>query len=56
MATTRKFTDEFMREAVKLATQPGVIMTKIGLPAQRKGSPEGLPIPTLRNVPELITH
>jgi len=29
MGTRRKFTDEFKREAVKLATQPGVPMTKV---------------------------
>lgn len=29
MGTRRKFTDEFKREAVKLATKPGVPMTKV---------------------------
>ena len=29
MGTRRKFTDEFKREAVKLATQPGVPLTKV---------------------------
>ena len=29
MGTRRKFTDEFKREAVKLATQPGVALTTI---------------------------
>ena len=29
MGTRRKFTDEFKREAVKLATQPGVTVTTV---------------------------
>lgn len=29
MGTRRKFTDEFKREAVKLATQPGVALTTV---------------------------
>jgi transposase len=29
MGTRRKFTNEFKREAVKLATQPGVPLTKV---------------------------
>jgi transposase len=29
MGTRRKFTDEFKREAVKLATQPGMPLTKV---------------------------
>jgi len=29
MGTRRKFTDEFKREAVKLATQPGVTVSTV---------------------------
>ena len=30
MATRRKFSDEFKREAVRLATQPGVTKSQVG--------------------------